>query len=548
MNSTITDNIKNVVVLMLENRSCDHLFGDFPGVDGIQNAQPNLTNPEDPKSTSYGPYPVTVTTQPDFSPGHAFQYMMRDIFGPACIGYCNGSAIPDQPSLPTYYPAQTMCGFVRVNLPDTSAETDPVMSYFQYLPDGDPGRLNVLHTLAENFVLCDNWFCDTPSETVPNRLFVHAATNMGNNDTGTWPGYEYPPQDNEPAEPALYAANTIYQQLDAINPGGTNWAMYGFPQDEYDSGMFAYTASNPQANRSIFDLPVDVLTGNLPFYTFIMPSLLFNTGSRGGSPNGNSMHPDGDVRLGENLLASVYNILRNSPIWQNTLLIVTFDENGGIYDHKQPPPATPPDVYSYYPPPPPPPSPLPPGEPLFDYSMLGPRIPALLISPWLATSSSTRGSYQIDSSQYQNTSILRFVQDLFAAQNESAPVPSVTKRDASAMSFATSQYWLTTASTNCPQIIPLYQGFPNWGTELTDPNGDDPYSGPFIQGLSKTSQTVPPPLALHLAKEYCSGYPGHPDSGKPLTRAFATHAELIAYMQERKMAARAFYRRAGSRS
>lgn len=529
MNPIIKDNIKNVVVLMLENRSFDHLFGDFPGVNGIQSGGLyNLLNPAQPSLNIFRPNPVTTLTQPDFNPHHPFPYMMHDLFGPTAVGYVGGN-IQWQSSAPPFLAPGNMNGFVAVNPTTiTGPDTASVMSYFSYLPKDTPGRLNVLHTLAEEFVLCDNWFCDTPSETVPNRHFMHAATNMGYNDTDSWPGYEPGPGSPSPNEAILWNAKTIYQQLDSMNPQGSNpnWAMYGFPQDEYDSGMYAYTASLPQANRSIFDFPVDVLTGNLPFYTFIMPSLLFGLPhSPRGNANGNSMHPSGDVRLGENLVASIYNILRNSPLWENTLFIITFDENGGIYDHILPPPATAPDQYQY----------KVNNRVLFDYSILGPRIPALLISPWLA-----KGN--IDPSQYQNTSILRFAQDLFAAQNNISPVSYLTQRDGAAQSFASSPAWLGSMRTSCPQLIPLHEGFPNWGTEMTDPYGDDPYSGPGIPGVTK-----PAPSAIHFAETYCSQYPGHPDSGKPLARSFDSHEELVKYMIERRRAARAFYKK-GSKS
>lgn len=537
MKPIITQNITNVVVLMMENRSFDHLFGDYPNVNGIHQTPPlaNYADPSNSSSEAYHPTPVTVKNQNNFNAGHSFGPMIRDIFGPKAEGYKvqNGKAQPIYPDgkLPSYTPS-SMNGFISTN------NNAQVMNYFQYLPQGDPRRLNVLHTLAENYVLCDNWFCDTPSETVPNRHFIHAATNMGYNESNLYPGFE---PSGEPSkseqnyyEKNLWNATTIYEQLDTISTqnGITNWAMYGFPQDEYDSGMYAYTAALPQANRSIFDFPIDVLTGNLPFYTFIMPSLLFGDPSHG-SANGNSMHPASDVRLGENLIASVYTTLRNSPIWQNTLFIVTFDENGGLYDHVLPPSATPPDSHTY----------PPYGETLFDYTILGPRIPALLISPWLQ-----KGG--VDSTQYQNTSILRFAQDLFAAQNNytdpTHKTLHITQRDASAKSFADSSCWLSEMRTDCPQSIALYEGFPNWGTELTDPYGGssvgDPFTGPQIPGVGKN----PSEAALDFAQSYCSQYPGHPDSGKPLTRTFATHQDLIQYMKERRAAARTFYKKNAS--
>ena len=745
MDSNIVKNIKRVVVLMMENRSFDHLFGDFSGVNGITSGLYNLSNPNIENSTTYYPYKVNVTAQPkptspataSFDPGHAFSAMMPDIFGPGVRGYTSGTGGPFSAtgtySPPPKYGPNYMCGFVPTN-PETEVigngtTVATVMSYFEHLPAGDPGRLNVLHTLAENYVLCDNWFCDTPAMTMPNRNFVHLATNLGFNDFNP---YSYvAPGDPEGGEAGnLYDAKTIYELLDNVlysridpNPRvrvRPNWAMYGFPSDEYDSAVFSYTspafsgsppANFVNANRSIFDFPIDVLTGNLPFYTFIMPSLLFGSVWA----DGNSMHPNGDVRLGENLIASVYNVLRNNPIWNETLLIVTFDENGGTYDHVAPPgivstfPGAPPPIhvtppdgidysqwftqqipgqdnqfalyYSFAPsvgsgtytkggtwkavvnhidingtitgatgngvspivvtssPPLPQdaaqvtisgvqgniaangtwvtqqitgqsnqfglyyslvPSvgdgagtytsggtwtngvtsgtiagatntnpivittsslPLPPdGSPvsisgvkgntaanapiLFDYTMLGPRIPALLISPWVR--------HTICNDQLQNTSILRFVEDLAVAQSThpNQPPQFLTQRDASAPSFANSDVWTKSARTDCPESIALYPGFPNWGTELTDPHGASPGAGPYIPPNPPDGQgsTYDPDgfvaessAAYQFAKEYCAYYPGHPDSGRPLSRKFRSLRDLRDYMTERRRAARTHY-------
>ncbi len=120
------------------------------------------------------------------------------------------------------------------------------------------------------------------------------------------------------------------------------------------------------------------------------------------------MHPPSDVRYGENYLAAVYNSLFGQlqdkatgqwhyvcPDWDKTLLIVTFDENGAIYDHAVPPVTQSPDgidANGYN----------------FDFTSLGPRIPALLISPWLGAG--------VDHTQYQNTSILRCIQDMLTTE------------------------------------------------------------------------------------------------------------------------------------
>lgn len=543
---------------MLENRSFDHIFGAFPGVDGSTTGS-NLTNPSDSPSPSnpiLSQYAIDVNSQPIFNPDHAFGAMMVDIFGPNAHGYTSGKPMYTVAPAPKY---PKMCGFVYQNSQRDRNGNAPVMSYFDYLQPGEDGRLNVLHTLAENFVVFDNWFAETPAMTCPNRHFAHLATNLGNNGNNpsayVGPGVAESDEEGENVDsPPLFVAKTIYQLLDEMAPDSTpNWAMYGFPWDEYDSAMYKYTsppiepvpdptslpANLIAGNRNIMDFSVDVLTGKLPFYTFIMPSLLFG----GNWTDGNSMHPSGDVRLGENLVASVYNVLRNSPIWEETLLIVTFDENGGIYDHVPPHATTPPDQWPY----------RDSNTELFDYSISGPRIPAIAISPWVQN--------KVCSDFLQNSSILKFTEELMASRRAVAPI-SLTGRDRNATSLANVDIWADAPNLDCPLTIPLYEGFPVWGATLTDPHGDSfaektdadgaPYyegTGPFIQADAQTAPLkaqesgsgIEQSAPYGFAAEYCAYYPGHPDSGAPLTRRFGSLRELRDYMQERRLAARKYY-------
>ena len=432
--------------------------------------------------------------------------------------------------------------------------------------------------------------------------------------------------------------------------------MYYFPGDERDSIIYQNIAALPQAQLDIGNFASDVENGKLAFYTFLMPSLL----TAGVQADGNSMHPNADVRWGENYVAEIYNCLRNSKFWEQTLFIVTFDENGGIYDHVLPPRTVNPDGIN---------SP----SPDFDFTLLGPRVPAILISPWL-----DRG---IDSTQYQNTSILRFVQDLMVPRSSPLPV-SLTQRDAQAKSFA-HLFNRDQPRTDCPLQIEGYGNIFNWpvgnivGATDTSPivitsvpdfpapgsrviitgaqgntaangawtitrplavsldnsnglSGGD-YTGggtctwPNSQSASITGATNTTPIVItfeagssspptgttvtisgvsgntaangnwtitetsasfslvadtngrmstgngsytgngkwipwlivaddnqppaaytvDIAKEYAAILPGHPDSGKPITREFPTRAALLEYMQERRQAALRHYASAG---
>ena len=108
----------------------------------------------------------------------------------------------------------------------------------------------------------------------------------------------------------------------------------------------------------------------MPPYTFLEPSW---------DASGNSQHPNYNVALGEQLIHDVYYALRNGPAWNQTLLIVTYDEHGGCYDHVAPPSgATPPDDSA--------------GEYNFDFKRFGPRVPTLLISPLIARGDGVPGA------------------------------------------------------------------------------------------------------------------------------------------------------------
>jgi len=180
------------------------------------------------------------------------------------------------------------------------------------------------------------------------------------------------------------------------------------------------------------------------------------------------------VRPGENYLAAVYNTLRNSPCWNDTLLIVTFDENGGMYDHVAPPTTVAPNSktgrdYDKY------------LEQYctFDFSLLGPRIPALLISPWLSSG--------VAHQHCQNTSILRYVEDLIGASPLNARDDHAPKLD---RVFA--EFGLQSARPDCPKSIPGYPGFPY---------ADGDLSKTYIVP-SGTAQEPPPPYMADLAKAY----------------------------------------------
>jgi phospholipase C len=148
------------------------------------------------------------------------------------------------------------------------------------------------------------------------------------------------------------------------------------------------------------DFKTAAAAGSLPAFTFLEPDF---------ASTGNSQHPNYDVALGEALIHDTYEALRTGPAWNQTLLVVTYDEHGGCYDHVAPPDgATPPDSAI--------------GEFGFDFRRFGVRVPTILVSPWIEAGSVFRTS---EPTPFDHTSVLATLERRFG-------LPALTARDAAA--------------------------------------------------------------------------------------------------------------------
>ena len=447
------DKIKSVLVLMMENRSFDHIFGDMPGVDGlfqpdgqfkpdVFNTMDPETNPDGDKSLYHWPSPITPLTQGVIS--HDFNHnfgngMLSDLYGPSAQGIVGGAPVGAKQTWPPHN-----AGFLSTiawNAHGHPPNGPTSMSYFQW------GTLKALHPLAKEFVVCDNWYCDMPGQTWANRVFLHCAQTGGliEDDGGA------PMADLE----------SIY---DLLKQHGRTWKMYAkgtHCDTEYLNATVdsqRWTAASPDAPNVSYvpfsQLKDDIQNGQLPDFGFIMCWDTPQTVE--GDTSMHPGHPSNPVNGGENLIASIYNLLRGSPAsWDQTLFIVTFDENGGMYDHKPPPaapsPVDPPVVGTFYDNDPPPQGPA----RQFDFTLLGPRVPALLISPHLA--------HGIDGTQYQNTSITRFAEELAETSTGAQPRSiHLTQRDQQAPSLSSAffQFGLSSPRPDCLTQLEYYDGSP----------------------------------------------------------------------------------------
>ena len=352
---------EHFVVLMLENRSFDHLFGYLGVGEGLAGVSTtNYLKPLDKKTTPFNAGRGGDYTAIGQGPSHSLKETNMQLFGAT--------------NLPANMPAgqATMSGFVasfatslRTDLKraPTDSELQQAMNCF------DPVQLPVLSTLAKNFVLCDHWFADVPGPTMPNRAFVHAATSQGYTWNANWK-----PQ---------FTCKTLYDRINAN--ASLSWRVYYHDNNDVLE-LYPALKKNP-TNNSLFEgnFLTDVAGDNLATYSFITPAFV-------GSPRQpvNSMHAPADVRPAEKLVAEVYSTLRSHPdVWNKTLFIVLFDEHGGYYDHVRPPATVSPDNIAGR-------TDKPFLEP-FAFNRLGLRVPAVLISPWFQPA--------VDSTLYSHATI-----------------------------------------------------------------------------------------------------------------------------------------------
>ena len=337
--------LRHIVVLMMENRSFDHMLGSLkkanPAIDGLDGIENN------PDTTGV---PVTVTpdalyqSQLDPDPDHHFPAVDLQIF--------NGVTATQDPNR-----NPTMQGFVKsyFNQQHNVGHSHKIMSYFT------PDKLPVLTTLAQKYAVFNRWFASIPGPTLCNRAFAHYGTSFGqvSMDVFYW---------NKQFK-------SVYERLVAA---GHSTRLYYF--DEASSSLEVVNLLKDQPDLfGTFPDFLDACNRNkLPDYCFIEPNYTDHDAPDGsGELIACDQHPDHDVRAGEQFIATVYSAIRKNPnLWPYTAILVVYDEHGGIFDHV-PPPACTPDLFVAQPKDTGTPDP-------FHFDRLGVRVPAVLISPWIA--------------------------------------------------------------------------------------------------------------------------------------------------------------------
>jgi phospholipase C len=316
------DEIEHVVVLMFENRSFDHMLGYLgleaggPDVDGLQLG---MANEHDGRS-----YPIFRLEKTAFTKAQ----------DPCHSGACVDEQVTDRNG-------GFAGNYIETREDPGTAEPVVVMGYY------DSEQLPIYDFLARHFKVCDRWFCSLKGATFPNRLYAAAGRSAGSRDN---------------ASPPVYHLPSFVRHLDTA---GASWRWYTHEVFAtiwaIDRNYLAKTIDNVRPFSSgvtsddFFSAARD---GKLAAVSWIDPNFV----DVGGAVGSNDDHPPSDVRAGQELVLKIFSVLARSPSWERTLLVITYDEHGGFFDHVEPPAVEDDD-------------------PRPEFHSYGPRVPAIVVSP-----------------------------------------------------------------------------------------------------------------------------------------------------------------------
>jgi len=342
--------IDNIVVLLMENRSFDHMLGYLKLEEGrsdVDGLSPGLSNSDGQKS-----YPIH----------HLNHTGLKSNQDPCHSGSC----VADQL-------ANDNGGFVKNYMAThkNDAERDLVMGYY------NKNDLLTYDYLASQFTVCDHWFSSVPGSTWPNRLYAVTGRADGSKDNKTIPIYNLP---------------SFVRQLDAKK---VSWGWYS---DNFFGSTLNLTDSKyrSMSNYKTTDFYDQAAAGKLPSVCWIDPIFVDTAGIIGA----NDDHPPADILHGQELVLNIYHALVSNPDqWRKTLFIIAYDEHGGFYDHVPPPPAE---------------------DDSASFRRYGARVPAFLISPWVA-------QQHVEPTCFDHTSIIKTILLRFCRRADGT-IPAMGKR------------------------------------------------------------------------------------------------------------------------
>jgi phospholipase C len=343
--------IDTVVVIMFENRSFDHMLGNLPNA-GQTDVEVSPVNAANPSSAG-----VMVPRYHDSK-------------------YCFVDTNHEWSGSHDEWNGGKNDGFVIAN-EEGALDGTRAMSYYT------EADIPYFYGLASTFALADHNFCSLLGPTFPNREYLYAGTSYGRTVNALF-------QDQRA---------TIFESL---TNNKVPWHVYFDGVPGFGVFLLEYTSNLDNTSR-IADFTSDAAAGKLAAVNFIDPNLRDEYGG------GNDFHPPGDVQIGERFLQQTLTTLMQSPQWPHLAVFITFDENGGLYDHVPPPQACPPDDLDPV---------VAPGGVMAKFDRYGFRVPLLVVSPYAKP-------HSVSHAVYDHTSILRFIEARFK-------IPALTARDANA--------------------------------------------------------------------------------------------------------------------
>jgi phospholipase C len=324
--------IKHIVVLMMENRSFDHMFGlmmdEIPGLRGVHTGE--WTNIDDKGTVHALTADAAYQGQFRVDPPHDFWSINQQIYV--------------HPGPPTPQPQPDMQGFAATYARAGGYPAN-VMKCFS------PERLPTIRALAKNYLVCDNWFSSVPGPTNPNRAFAHFGTSFGRVDNG-------------PVWFAMIGGRHEKGIYGRLRDRGRSAKIYYYNQQSGTIGMTFLGSSYFGLYR---DFEKDCRNNRLPDYSFLEPPYVDQDDGLLAA----DQHPDNFVLAGDQFIRSVYEAIRSSDeVWRSTLLLIVWDEHGGIFDHVSPPTLPYGDTFR---------------SPVagFDFDRLGVRVGAIVVSPYV---------------------------------------------------------------------------------------------------------------------------------------------------------------------
>jgi len=340
--------VDHIVVLMMENRSFDHMLGFLTIDEGrtdVEGLTKGLVNKVGAASHAVHPARSTQLVKAQ-DPSHGSQSVAAQIAGGKMSGFV-------QNYIDT-----------RPHPPFKGDSPDVVMAYHT------AKQLPTYAYLAEHFCVCDHWFCSVPGETMPNRCYAVAGTSGGHIDA------------LRPPQP--YNLKSFCRHLDDAK---VSWRWYSHDyvpmlwMIDPQYGATGETVPAYFATKDVFghrSFLERAAAGDLPAVSWIDPNFIDLTFGPAGS---NDDHPPSDLHAGQKLVLELFDAIVQSPVWGKTLLLITYDEHGGFYDHV-PPPACKDDTPAL--------------------RKLGPRVPAIVVSPWV-------GERQVAKTVFDHTSIIKTI-------------------------------------------------------------------------------------------------------------------------------------------